>query len=224
MERLPILFVGRDAAFFDDPEHIIERRGCDLFPAMSVEDVRSALQGRIFVLAVLDACSARMSPGSVKGLHGALRRQYPVPVIVLSPHEDAGTLRAMDLPGLSVVTPPLQHGFLLELSERLVGMGQRRALNAVVQLFLNDNPKSVRMGFIENISRHGILVRVEGGLPPEAEEGVAAFVIKRGDEPNEVRVRVARQATERSGGHYGLAFTQVTAEVYERFAAYLSEG
>lgn len=225
MERLPILLVNRDEGFLEDPQHLVERRGCELYTAATVDDVRQALSATQFVLALINACSARMSPASLRGLHAGLRRKLPVPSIVLAPHEEAESIRALALPDMRVLTPPLRHGFLLDLSAGLIGVGTRRSLSAVVQLFFaGDEGNVVQMGFVENVSRHGLLVRVQGGLPVEADEGVASFLLARGGKSNEVRFRIARQAGERGPAHYGLAFTQVTPDVYGRIADFLAKG
>ena len=222
MQRLPILFVNTDPVFFADPENAIERRGCDLFPARSVAEVGALLKQHRFGLGVVNATSIRLPSDSLRALHQALRRGgLPVSMILVARQEDAEELRALALPDLHVVVPPIKHRFLQELSSRLIGIGARRAATTVVQVFFEDENRTKAMGFLENVSRHGLLVRTDAELPEMGTEGAAAFILPGSGEQNEVRVRLTRRDDRGVRVRYGLAFTDLTPEIYERVADFV---
>jgi len=222
VQRLPILLVNRDERFLDDPEHTIERRGCDLHVAATPQEVGALLRAQRFVLGVVNGVSARLTPESFRALHGALRKDgLPVAVIVVARPDDAPGLRALALPDAHVLIPPLKHRYLLELSARLIGVGTRRAATNVVQVFLEDEPRTRAIGRLEDVSRHGVLARVEADLPPDGTPGAVSFVLPGSREQNDIRAVLTRRTSDFGQRRYGFAFEDLTPEAYERIATYV---
>ncbi len=223
VNRLPILFVNRDDTFFQDAEHLIERRGCELVHAATAADVGALLKQHRFVLGIVNGVSARLTPESLKALHGALRRGgLPVSTVIVARPDDAPGLRALALPDLHVLVPPLKHGFLLELTSRLIGVGGRRPAANLMQVFLEDEARTRAMGFLENVSRHGLLARIDTEIAaPVGTECTVTFVLPGSREQNEVRAVLTRRVTDVRPRRYAFAFSAVSSEVYERLAAYV---
>lgn len=222
MLRLPILLVNRDERFLQEAEHTIERRGCDLHVAATPAEVGALVRSQRFALGVVNGISARLSPESLRALHTALRRDgLPVSIILVARPDDAPGLRALALPDVHVLVPPLKHRYLLELSARLIGVGARRPASNVVQIFLEDEARTRAMGFLENVSRHGVLVRVDSDLPPDGTAGTITFVLPGSREQNEVPAVLARRVTTAGQRRYGFAFEELTPEAYERIANYV---
>ncbi len=224
MQRLPILLINRDPQFLDDEQHLIERRGCDLHSATSADEVRALLARHHFVLGVINGLSARFTPKSLKVLHLLLRRdEIPVSTIFLSPPEAAAEMRALKLEGLHVLTPPLMHNYLLELSSRLIGVGQRRAARAVLQIYPEDHEIGVRVGFLEEISRHGFIVRLDDVDLSKIKEGGVRFMLTGVPEEISARFRFARVIDSPKSNRFACEFTDVTEENWERIAGYVGE-
>lgn len=222
MQRLPILLVNRDERFVLDPEHVIERRGCDLHVAGSPQEVGALLREQRFALGVVNGVSARLSPESLRALHGALRKHgLPIAVVVVARPDDAAGLRALALPDAHVLLPPLKHRYLLELTSRLIGVGTRRAATSVVQVFLEDEPRTRAIGRLENVSRHGLLARIDAELPPDGTPGAVSFVLPGSREQVDIHAVLTRRSAEFGQRRYGFAFEVLTPEAYERIAAYV---
>lgn len=220
MQRLGILLINRDATFMWGRGAYLERRGCDVYPAQTVDEVRELMRLQHFVLCAINGPSAGLTPETLKVLHQALRRSIPMPFIVMVGEGEAEKFAALELPDVSIVVPPYGPRRILAMSEQLVGVGERRTTNTLVQLHDEESGRT-RMAFIENISRHGLLVRVDLPLPSEF-RGVASFVLPGVREQNDVRVRFARQHGKAPPYRYGLAYTQITPEAFERIARFVA--
>ena len=130
MQRLSILAVSVEPSFFEDPCYLLERRGCDVYHAGSAKDVKRLIQDHTFVLGALNALPAQVSPKSLRALHSSLRQRMPISTIAVVRPKDVG-LSTMWLPDLHIVIPPLDPGYLLRMSARIIGVGKRRPLNAL---------------------------------------------------------------------------------------------
>ncbi len=221
LSRVPILIINRDPAFAEDPENTVERRGTALYEAQSVEEVARLLKEQRFPLSVVNACSAHFPPESIRSLHTGLRRRAPrAALVVLSPRDEVAGFQALDLPDLHILIPPLKHRFLLEITGRIVRLGSRRAAHTVAQVFPPTG--GMLMGFVVEVSRFGLLMKLDQG-PDAGDPSVALrFVLAGTKGQNEVRARLVRSEGFGTDRRYAFEFTDVDEESQVRLDHFVS--
>jgi hypothetical protein len=162
MKRL--MLVSTEPNFFEEKDNTINRRGILAFPAMSVEEAFDT-HGRLPMdLMVMNGTNGGLAAGDLNQHLQDQKEGTSTPCIFIAPREAEGELRHVfqDHPSVFVVPYPISSKYLLELSNKLLGVANRKYVRVLVQIKIpKEKASQTHFGFSRNVSFTGMLLETE---------------------------------------------------------------
>jgi len=222
MKRL--LLISSDPNFFESRDYTFNRRGVDAFPALDIVEGAEILMRVPMDLTLVDAREA-----DAVQLHEdvkAIIDTVPMPVILIVPGKDEDVLRSAfaDLASVFLVPFPVSTKYLLELSNRLISIPNRKYVRVLVQMRIPGEKSSTIFSFSRNISETGILIETEASLRLGDLVGLN-FMLPGvgGGTPIDARGEIVRMQDPEAASSvrlYGVRFTDIGVSERDVIAAY----
>jgi len=219
-----VLLVASDPNFFEGRDQAFNRRGVQAFPALDIVEGAEILVRVPMDLVIVDARKL-----DVVQLHDdvkAVTDTVQVPFILVVPAESEDPLRVAfsDLASVFLVAYPVSTKYLLELSNRLVSIANRKYVRVLVQMRVPGEKSTTVFAFSRNISESGMLIETEAQLRQGDLVGMN-FMLPGvgGGTPIEARGEIVRTQdgeTSTTVRLYGLHFTDIGAADREVIASY----
>lgn len=159
-----VLLVSNDPNFFESRDYTFNRRGIEAFPALDIVEAAETLMRVPMDLAIVDAREA-----DAVQLHEDMKAiidTVPLPMILIVPGKDEDVLRSAfaDLASVFLVPFPVSTKYLLDLSNRLLAISNRKYVRVLVQMRVPGEKSTTVFAFSRNISETGMLVETEASL------------------------------------------------------------
>ena len=219
-----ILLVSPDPNFFESRDQSFNRRGVQAFPSLDIVEGAEILMRVPMDLVIVDArqADAVQLHEDVKAIVDAV--QVPVILVVQSAVEDALRTAFADLASVFLVAFPVSTKYLLELSNRLVAVTNRKYVRVLVQMRVPGEKATTVFAFSRNISDSGMLIETEAQLRLGDVVGMN-FMLPGvgGGTPIEARGEIVRVQDGESASTvrlFGLRFTDIGVSDRDVIAAY----
>jgi hypothetical protein len=209
-----VLMVSSEAAFFEKPGNAINRRGVQAFPVLDMKDGEAALEKLPVDLVIYNATNR---VGDMEAVHDEISAvaTSSLPVLLIAGEKDEAAVRDRfaDLASLFVATYPNSSRYLLDLSNRLLSVANRKYVRVLVQArkvraATPGAPPQTHFGFSRNISETGMLLESEAHFEV-GEIIILGFMLPGTGGMIEVRAEVVR--SQEGGGvtYFGMRFTDL---------------
>ncbi len=219
-----VLLISPDPNFFESRDQAFNRRGVQAFPALDIVEGAEILMRVPMDLVIADArdVDAVQLHEDVKAITDTV--QVPVVLVVPAATEDVLRSAFSDLTSVFLVAFPVSTKYLLELSNRLVSIPNRKYVRVLVQMRVPGEKSTTVFAFSRNISESGMLLETEAQLRLGDLVGMN-FMLPGvgGGTPIDARGEIVRLQEGESASTvrlYGLRFTDIGASDREVIAAY----
>jgi hypothetical protein len=160
-----VLLVSEDPNFFEEADHIINRRGVEAYPALDLSDGGEILVRIPMDLLILDITRGDYEPNQLFDDLSELNARVQLPSILVVPQAKEEALRAhfSSLASVFIVPFPISSKYLFDLSSRLLSVANRKYVRVLVQVKVTgaESAGQTHFAFSRNVSETGMLLETE---------------------------------------------------------------
>ncbi len=213
-----VLLVSEEPNFFEEADHLINRRGVEAYPALDLGDAGEILIRIPMDLLILDATRGGYEPDQLFDDLSELNARVQMPSILVVPQPNEEALRAhfSSLASVFIVPFPISSKYLFDLSTRLLSVANRKYVRVLVQVKVTGSGAEAagqtHFAFSRNVSETGMLLETEAPFAVGQTVGLN-FMLPgvAGGGAIEARAEVVRVQEDPAATvrYYGLRFSDI---------------
>ena len=213
-----VLLVSEEPNFFEEADHIINRRGVEAYPALDLSDGGEILVRIPMDLLILDCTHGEYDGEQLFDDLTELNARIQLPSILVVPQaqEEAMRNHFSSIASVFIVPFPISSKYLFDLSNRLLSVANRKYVRVLVQVRVTgaspEQGQQTHFAFSRNVSETGMLLETEAPFGVGQTVGVSFMLPGSGGggaiEARADVVRVQEDAAT-SVRYYGLRFSEI---------------
>lgn len=213
-----VLLVSEVPNFFEEADHIINRRGVEAYPALDLSYGGEILVRIPMDLLILDCTNGAYDADQLFDDLSELNARIQLPSILVVPVAQEESMRNhfSSIASVFIVPFPISSKYLFDLSNRLLSVANRKYVRVLVQVRVTGSEpeagQQTHFAFSRNVSETGMLLETEAPFGVGQTVGVS-FMLPGGAGGGaiEARAEVVRVQEDpaTTARYYGLRFSDI---------------
>jgi response regulator RpfG family c-di-GMP phosphodiesterase len=165
-----VLLVSTEPNFYEEAEHLVNRRGVEAYPVMDLSEAGEVLVRVPMDLMILDVTRGGYESAQLFSDLSGLNAQTQLPCILVVPVAQEESMRDQfsSLASVFIVPFPISSKYLFDLSNRLLSVANRKYVRVLVQVRVSgdggEQAQQTHFAFSRNVSETGLLLESEAAF------------------------------------------------------------